>query len=63
MSLADGEPAFVDDDADGTLLSARTYADFPGVGGRVYRALVVGSGAHVLAVRRMLRSVRSSSAT
>ena len=51
------------DDADGTLLSARTYADFPGLHGRVYRALVIGSGAHVLAVRHMLRSVRSSSAT
>jgi len=52
------------DDAVGTtLLSARTFADFPGLHGRVYRALVIGSGAHVLAVRHMLRSVRSSSAT
>ena len=52
------------DDADATtLLSARTFADFLGLHGRVYRALVIGSGAHVLAVRHMLRSVRSSSAT
>lgn len=44
-----------------TVLSARTYADFPGPHGRVYRALVIGTRAHVLAVQRMLRSIRLSS--
>jgi len=44
-----------------TLLTARTSAEFPGVRGRAYRALVIGSGVHVLAVRRMLRSVRRRS--
>src|SRR5919106_1358636 len=40
-----------------TEVSARTFADFPGVHGRVYQALVIGSHAHVLAVRGMLRSI------
>jgi hypothetical protein len=34
---------------------AQTWAAFPGPHGRVYRALVIGSGLHVVAVRRMLR--------
>jgi hypothetical protein len=40
-----------------TLVSARTLAEFPGPHGRIYRALVIGSGAHVVAVKRMLRSI------
>lgn len=45
----------------GTVLSAHTYAAFPGPHGRVYRALVVGTGAHEVATRRMLRSVGEQS--
>ncbi len=41
----------------GCRLRARTYAEFPGLAGRVYRALVIGSGGHRLAVRRLLRDV------
>lgn len=41
-----------------TQLRAQTYAAFPGVRGRVYRTLVIGTRAHVLATNRMLRSVR-----
>lgn len=41
-----------------TRLSAKTYAAFPGAHGRVYRALVVGTGAHVIATRRIMRSIR-----
>jgi hypothetical protein len=41
-----------------TQLRAQTYAVFPGFGGQAYRALVIGSRAHVLATNRMLRSVR-----
>ncbi|WP_327669375.1 MULTISPECIES: hypothetical protein [unclassified Streptomyces] len=38
----------------GTLVRARTYAAFPGPLGRVYRLLVIDSGAHrVLMVRRL----------
>jgi hypothetical protein len=40
-----------------TLLSARTYAAFPGLHGRTYRALVIGTRGHVVAVNRMLRTV------
>ncbi|SDE32322.1 hypothetical protein [Glycomyces harbinensis] len=44
-----------------TGLAALTYADFPGLSGRVYRLLVVGSGGHRVAVRGMLRSISRSS--
>lgn len=48
------------DAADGhALLKARSYAVFPGPHGRVYRALVIGSGAHVVATRGILRSIRN----
>jgi hypothetical protein len=40
-----------------TLLRATTSAAFPGVSGRVYRALVIGSRGHVIAVRRILAAV------
>ena len=36
---------------------AQTYAEFPGVKGRVYRALVIGSGAHGVVTRRLLRRI------
>jgi len=41
-----------------TQLSARTYAEFPGLRGRVYRALVIGTRMHVLATNQILKSVR-----
>jgi hypothetical protein len=40
-----------------TRLSARTWADFPGMHGKVYRVLVIGTSAHRVAVRQMLRRV------
>jgi hypothetical protein len=40
-----------------TLLRATTFAEFPGAGGRLYRLLVIGTGGHVLAVRRLLSGV------
>ncbi|MFF0300807.1 hypothetical protein ACFYTV_08980 [Streptomyces sp. NPDC004562] len=42
---------------DGTLLSARSHAVFPKIPGALYRGLVVGSGAHRVLVRRMLRDI------
>jgi hypothetical protein len=42
---------------DGDRLRAQTHAAFPGVRGRLYRALVIGSGAHRLVTRRLLRQV------
>ncbi len=41
----------------GCTLRARTFAEFPGLAGRAYRALVIGSGGHRLLVRRLLREV------
>lgn len=46
---------------DGTL-RAQSYATFPGLQGRVYRALVIGTGAHRVFVRRLLgRIARTAS--
>ena len=41
----------------GTRVAAQTWADFPGFKGRIYRALVIGSGGHRVAVRNMLRRI------
>lgn len=41
-----------------TRLSAKTFAAFPGVHGRLYRALVMGTGAHAVATDRTVRSIR-----
>lgn len=38
-------------------LTARSAAEFPGVRGKAYRAAVIGSRFHVLAVRMMLRRI------
>ncbi|WP_447007724.1 hypothetical protein ACRAKI_15180 [Saccharothrix isguenensis] len=48
----------MEEQSGGTLLSARSYARFPGPHGFVYRQLVVGTGAHRLVVAGLLRSVR-----
>lgn len=42
----------------GTVVTARTFAEFPGIHGRIYRVLVIGSRAHVVATRHILRAVR-----
>jgi hypothetical protein len=48
----------LDSTADGgCTLRARSSARFPGLAGGAYRALVLGSGGHRLAVRRLLRDV------
>ena len=41
-----------------TRLSAETRAGFPGPFGRLYRLLVIGSGAHAVLTRRLLSSIR-----
>lgn len=41
-----------------TLLRAETRALFPGLRGRIYKALVIGTRGHVLAINRMLRAIR-----
>jgi hypothetical protein len=42
---------------DGVDVCARTSAEFPGAAGRLYRAFVIDSGAHGVAVRAMLRRI------
>jgi hypothetical protein len=46
----------------GTLLSARTYALFPGPHGFLYRQLVIRTGGHRLVMAGLLRSVRHHAA-
>ncbi|WP_055589091.1 SRPBCC family protein [Streptacidiphilus griseoplanus] len=41
-----------------TRLSAESRAAFPGVAGAAYRGLVIGTGGHVVGVRRLLGAVR-----
>jgi hypothetical protein len=41
-----------------TRVSAETRALFPGIAGTLYRAAVIGTRGHVVAVRSMLRGVR-----
>lgn len=41
----------------GVRLQADTFARFPGVGGRVYRSLLMGAHGHQLATRGMLRRI------
>jgi len=48
----------VEPSGSGSVVTALTYAEFPGPRGAVYRALVIGSRGHVLAVRRMLAGIR-----
>jgi hypothetical protein len=43
-----------------SLLRAQTWAVFPGFKGRIYRALVIGSGGHRIAVRLWLRQIARS---
>jgi hypothetical protein len=42
-----------------TRLAAQTWAAFPGVKGRIYRGLVIGSGGHRVVVARMLRRIEA----
>lgn len=42
---------------EGDQLRAETHAAFPGVLGRLYRAAVIGSGAHRVVTRSILRKV------
>jgi hypothetical protein len=45
-------------DGAATRLRAETRAEFPGLHGRAYRALVIGSRAHVAVTRRLLAAVK-----
>ncbi len=43
-----------------TRLRGATWAAFPGIHGRAYRALVIGTGGHRIAVRRTLKRVAAT---
>ncbi|WP_205649337.1 SRPBCC family protein [Agromyces sp. LHK192] len=43
---------------DGCTLAARSFAEFPGRAGRVYRALVIGTGMHALLLSRQLAGLK-----
>lgn len=43
-----------------TRLTAYTHAAFPGLHGKIYRALVIGSGGHRIVVGRMLRKIAAA---
>ncbi len=49
---------FVPGGTGSTVISAITHAAFPGIGGRLYRAAVIGSGGHRLAMQAMLAGVK-----
>jgi hypothetical protein len=49
--------------AGSTRLHARTHAEFPGLRGTVYRALVIGTRAHRVVVQRLLRRVARRAVT
>jgi len=42
-----------------TCVRAATWADFPGLQGKLYRALVIGTGGHRVAVRATLKRIAS----
>ncbi|HET9198396.1 MAG TPA: DUF2867 domain-containing protein [Solirubrobacterales bacterium] len=43
---------------EGTRLRAETRATFPGAGGRLYRAAVIGTRGHILVTMRLLNAVK-----
>ena len=43
-----------------TGLHAVTWAEFPGIAGKAYRAMVIGTGAHRVAVRLMLTGIAAA---
>ncbi|QUQ66225.1 hypothetical protein [Kutzneria sp. CA-103260] len=47
----------------GTVLAARSSAEFPGPHGFLYRTLVITSGAHRLLVTRLLRTIARRAST
>lgn len=45
------------EDGEGSILEAETWAEFPGLSGALYRAAVIGTRGHRIAVRRMLGTI------
>jgi hypothetical protein len=51
-------PFRIEPTGQGSTMHAETRAVFPGVGGRLYRAAVIGSGGHRVAMRLLLSSLK-----
>ncbi|QBS45186.1 hypothetical protein [Nocardia sp. CS682] len=49
-----------DEGASQTRVRAKSWGNFPGLHGKIYRALVVGSGGHKIVVRRLLRQIAAA---
>jgi len=47
-------------DAERCRIAAQSSAAFPGIHGTVYRALVIGTGGHLIGVRGLLRSMKAA---
>jgi hypothetical protein len=43
-----------------TRVRAQSWGEFPGLHGKIYRALVIGSGVHQVVVRRLLRKMAAA---
>ncbi|MEV6427818.1 hypothetical protein [Nocardia sp. NPDC051463] len=43
-----------------TRIRAQSWGEFPGLHGKIYRALVIGSGGHQVVVRRLLRQIAAA---
>lgn len=43
-----------------TLVRAQSWGEFPGLHGKIYRALVISSGGHKIVVRDMLRRIAAA---
>ncbi|MFC9437910.1 hypothetical protein [Nocardia sp. NPDC057030] len=49
-----------DEGANRTRVRAKSWGNFPGPHGKIYRALVIGSGGHKIVVRRLLRQIAAA---
>lgn len=51
------------EEAGQTRVRSATWANFPGVHGKIYRALVISSGLHKIVVRRSLKNIAAEACT
>ncbi|WP_069167283.1 hypothetical protein [Nocardia altamirensis] len=49
-----------DEGAGRTRIRAKSWGEFPGLHGKIYRALVIGSRGHRVVVRRLLRKIEAA---
>ncbi|MFE9581871.1 hypothetical protein ACFYO1_36225 [Nocardia sp. NPDC006044] len=49
-----------DEGANRTRIRAESWGNFPGLHGKIYRALVIGTGGHKIVVRGLLRRIAAA---